>query len=145
MEVGRPLSTRSEKRWSKAPVRVNVVSTWAPSSPILISEISASARACEANKKKHRSASFALIGNRSLALRGPPPRTLTPAPLPSPPTLPHRERGKDKNRPLLCFLPLLPLRVAPPWDRRRPRRPQPPTLDFQHRTPQPHPPHTQAH
>src|SRR3954471_15624026 len=114
MEVGRPLSTRSEKRWSKAPVRVNVVSTRSPSSPILISEISASARACEANKKKHRSASFAFIGNRSLALRGPPPRTLTPAPLPSlPPSLTGRGE-KTKNRPLLCFLPLLPLRVATP-------------------------------
>src|SRR3954451_1038297 len=98
MEVGRPLSTRSEKRWSKAPVRVNVVSTWAPSSPILISEISASARACEANKKKHRSASFALIGNRSLALRGrPPSRAPPPAPLPPPPPLPHGERRKRQK------------------------------------------------
>src|SRR3954469_2173573 len=120
MEVGRPLSTRSEKRWSKAPVRVNVVSTRSPSSPILISEISASARACEANKKKHRSASFAFIGNRSLTLRGPPPRPLTPAPLPSPPTLPHRERGKDKKPPSALFSPSSPAEGCSPWDRRRP-------------------------
>src|SRR3954447_4646193 len=120
MEVGRPLSTRSEKRWSKAPVRVNVVSTWAPSSPILISEISASARACEANKKKHRSASFALIGNRSLALRGPPPRTLTPAPLPSPPPSLTGRGEKTKTRPLFCFLPLPPVREGGGDGRRGP-------------------------
>src|SRR3954471_18091386 len=120
MEVGRPLSTRSEKRWSKAPVRVNVVSTRSPSSPILISEISASARACEANKKKHRSASFAFIGNRSLTLRGPHPE---PSPLPLSRPLPPPSPGEGKRqKTALCFvfLPLLPVRVAPPWDRRRP-------------------------
>src|SRR4051794_20748462 len=68
MEVGRPLSTLSEKRWLKALRRVNEVSTRPPSSSILIWEILASATAWEANRKKHRSASFALIKNRSLPL-----------------------------------------------------------------------------
>src|SRR5947199_10233021 len=46
-------------------------------------------------------------------------RALTPAPLPSPPTLPHRERGEIPVSMLfLVFLPLLPGRWVEGWEKR---------------------------
>src|SRR6476660_8212798 len=72
MLVGRPLSTLSQSREVKARSSFRLTIARSPSTETLKSEISAAARASEAErrrKKRQRSATVALIGCPSLALR----------------------------------------------------------------------------
>src|SRR5215208_6143407 len=69
MAVGRPLSSRSARRRSKAPSRATLTLTWRPSketprSAILASAPAAGANAKKAGMKRNSSASIARLGAR---------------------------------------------------------------------------------